>query len=346
MEIIADRKPLVSVIIDTYNYGRFIEEAINSVLNQTFPVKNMEIIVVDDGSTDDTSERVKKYKDKIKYIYKENGGQASAFNVGFENARGEYIVLLDSDDFSLPNRVERVIEEFERYKDVGCVLNTRRIISNEGIRKESFPNFHNLELNEENVDLFVEASYGTSRTSLRKSILANILPLPEEGLKIEADLYINLAIVWFGHLSCLNEELTVYRIHGDNLFCLHAYDKLPLQIDSIKSALTKVRKTVTKSNNYNPSLLDKLLKPYEVEVREMEFALDTHRGLRKRKESLFIELEKIKLNWHKWSSLYKFYKIARLPFFLMLPPRALMELKNFYYKNKLYTLRNLIFPDK
>jgi len=62
------------VVIDTYNYERFLDEAIQSVLNQSFPQKEMEIIVVDDGSTDDTPEKMRKYKGKIVYIYKENAG--------------------------------------------------------------------------------------------------------------------------------------------------------------------------------------------------------------------------------------------------------------------------------
>jgi len=70
----------ITVLIDTYNYGRYIEEAIESVLAQDFPAEEMEILVVDDGSTDDTRARVGKYADRVKYIYKKNGGQASAFN--------------------------------------------------------------------------------------------------------------------------------------------------------------------------------------------------------------------------------------------------------------------------
>ena len=87
----------VSVIIPAYNEEKFIERAINSVLNQT--VRPKEIIVVDDGSTDNTSQIVKQYSnDVVKYLYKSNGGLASARNYGISNANQEYIALLDSDD--------------------------------------------------------------------------------------------------------------------------------------------------------------------------------------------------------------------------------------------------------
>ena len=96
--------PKVSVIIPTYNRKDYIAEAIDSVLNQTYT--NYEIIVVDDGSTDGTGELLRKrYGDKIRFFYKENGGCASARNYGIREARGEYVVFLDSDDKYLPEKL-------------------------------------------------------------------------------------------------------------------------------------------------------------------------------------------------------------------------------------------------
>jgi glycosyltransferase involved in cell wall biosynthesis len=90
--------PRVSVLIDTYNYGRYVEEAVESVIAQDFPEAEREILVVDDGSTDDTEERLRKYEGTITYLRKANGGQASAFNYGLEGARGEVVAFLDADD--------------------------------------------------------------------------------------------------------------------------------------------------------------------------------------------------------------------------------------------------------
>ena len=94
-------QPLFTVLIDSFNYGHFIEEAVDSVLAQDFPADQIEIIVVDDGSTDNTAERLKKYQDRIRYFYKTNGGQASAFNLGLSHAQGEFVALLDADDYFL-----------------------------------------------------------------------------------------------------------------------------------------------------------------------------------------------------------------------------------------------------
>ena len=79
--------PLISVLIDTYNHERFLEQAIVSVLEQNFPASEMEIVVVDDGSTDSTPSIVEKFLPRLRYIRKKNGGQASAFNVAIPELR-------------------------------------------------------------------------------------------------------------------------------------------------------------------------------------------------------------------------------------------------------------------
>ena len=100
-------RPLVTILINNYNYGRFLKDAIDSALNQTY--RNLEVIVVDDGSTDDSREIIAAYGNKITSVLKENGGQASALNAGFAASRGEIICLLDSDDSFDPCKVERVV---------------------------------------------------------------------------------------------------------------------------------------------------------------------------------------------------------------------------------------------
>lgn len=99
--------PLVTVLITSYNYGRFLRDAIESALNQTY--RNIEVVVVDDGSTDDSREIIDNYGSRIIAVLKENGGQSSAVNAGFAVSRGEIICLLDADDSFDPCKVERVI---------------------------------------------------------------------------------------------------------------------------------------------------------------------------------------------------------------------------------------------
>jgi len=96
------KAPFFTVLIDTYNYGQYVEDAVASALAQDFAAEEREVLVVDDGSTDATEERLQKFGHAIRYLRKPNGGQASAFNFGFEHARGEVVALLDADDVWLP----------------------------------------------------------------------------------------------------------------------------------------------------------------------------------------------------------------------------------------------------
>ena len=99
---------LASIIIDNYNYAGFLREAIESALNQTY--QKIEIIVVDDGSTDSSREIISSYGCRVISILKCNGGQNSALNAGFSASRGNVILFLDSDDALLPTAVEAASE--------------------------------------------------------------------------------------------------------------------------------------------------------------------------------------------------------------------------------------------
>lgn len=100
--------PLVSVVIPTYNYGRYVCDAVDSALAQTYP--NIEVIVVDDGSTDDTRQRLQRYRSKIRYIYQDNRGPGAARNTAIRAARGEWIALLDADDTWAEDKTERQLQ--------------------------------------------------------------------------------------------------------------------------------------------------------------------------------------------------------------------------------------------
>ncbi len=210
-------EPFVTVLIDTYNYGHFIEEAIESVLSQDFPMEDVEILVVDDGSTDDTAERVKKYGPRIRYFYKENGGQASAFNLGISKAHGEIVALLDADDYFLPGKLSRLASEFKSHPSVGMVYHPLRLSQANSAELREFPmvlvsGF----LPEEKAKLLAYEPYPTSCLAFRRQALDQLLPIPEV-LRLQADAYPALLIVLIAPVLALPEALAVYRIHGRNL---------------------------------------------------------------------------------------------------------------------------------
>ena len=114
----------VSVIIPTYNYAHFIAEAVESVLTQTFPI--FEIIVVDDGSSDNTEEVIKQFGDKVRYIRQKNGGVGLARNTGVKNSAGEFIAFLDADDIWLPQKIEHQIQLFQTDDEIGLITTAMR----------------------------------------------------------------------------------------------------------------------------------------------------------------------------------------------------------------------------
>jgi len=109
----------VSIIVPTFNRACYIEECLNSLLNQTVPA--CEILVVDDGSEDDTAIRVAAYGDQIRYIYKENGGKPSAVNLGLSLIKGDLVWLFDDDDVALPDAIEHRVEVLKLNPDAGFV---------------------------------------------------------------------------------------------------------------------------------------------------------------------------------------------------------------------------------
>ena len=111
--------PKVTVIIPTYNRSRFICQAVDSVIAQTYP--NIELIVVDDGSTDETHDLLKKYGKKLRYLYQKNQGRSAARNLGVKNAKGKYIAFLDSDDLWMPTKLATQVDLIETNTDIALV---------------------------------------------------------------------------------------------------------------------------------------------------------------------------------------------------------------------------------
>jgi glycosyltransferase involved in cell wall biosynthesis len=211
-------EPRVTVVIDTYNHGHLIEEAIDSVLSQEFPADQMEILVIDDGSTDDTAERVKKYGARLEYFRKPNGGQASAFNLGVPRAQGEIVALLDGDDYWLPDKLRSIVAEFDAHPETGLVYHSlREYCANTGKFQELVftPISGFLPSDIKQVILF-DWMY-TSCISFRRDLLEQFLPIPE-GLRIQADGYLCVLAMLFAPIIAIERPLGIYRIHGKNLF--------------------------------------------------------------------------------------------------------------------------------
>jgi glycosyltransferase involved in cell wall biosynthesis len=214
-------RPLVSIIINNYNYGDYLEEAIISALDQNYD--NIEVIVVDDGSTDNSRDVIKRYSDRIITIFKENGGQSSAINAGVSSSRGEIICLLDSDDVFNPNKVEIIVDFLKNNKSTNpykMVYHLLELIDRDGNLiggtkpKALFnapPNLYEWGFKYRFVP-FVCAP--TSGIALTRALAEITFPIP--NFSHGADAFIVYVAELLGEINGINEVLGKYRIHGQN----------------------------------------------------------------------------------------------------------------------------------
>jgi glycosyltransferase involved in cell wall biosynthesis len=128
--------PLVSIVTPSYNQGRFIEATIKSVLEQDYP--NLEYIVVDGGSTDNTLDILHKYSEKLKWVSEKDNGQSDAINKGFKMARGEIVAWLNSDDTYEPGAIQAAVDYFQKHKNVALVYGEGDIIDESGNKVKRF----------------------------------------------------------------------------------------------------------------------------------------------------------------------------------------------------------------
>lgn len=210
-----------SCVISSYNYARFLGDAVESVLRQTLPVD--EILVIDDGSIDGSAEMLRgRYRDgQIRLIEKSNAGQLSCFNRGFEESTGDVVFFLDADDLYEPRYVESVLQKYEASSDYDFVFTgVRKFGKEEGL---AFTAESNRDLGYSVLStLFHRAWLGspTSAISMRRSLLGKVLPIPFiEDWRIRADDCLVLgASIAGGRKFQLAEPLVRYRVHGDNGF--------------------------------------------------------------------------------------------------------------------------------
>lgn len=217
----------VTVLIDTYNYGRFLGRAIDSVVAQTYPASRIDILVIDDGSTDETPEVIQRYSDRVRYVRKERGGQASALNEGVRRAQGDIICLLDADDYFYPNKVAAVVEAFRDSPSVGLVYDNISIVDAEGKSVREGPwdrtwSCRKVSLARVPAELRSLIllghpwNYMTSAMSIRRRV-ADHLEIPEDVYAHSADLFLGMILPFMAGVKLIATVLTAYVFHGENL---------------------------------------------------------------------------------------------------------------------------------
>jgi glycosyltransferase involved in cell wall biosynthesis len=208
--------PLVSIVIDNFNYAQFLDDAVRSALNQTY--SSTEIIVVDDGSTDESRDIIAAYGDQIIPVLKNNGGQGSVFNAGFRLAHGEIVVFLDADDYLLPHALERVVSAWR--PDVVKVQYRLSVIDASGRQLRIEPPLDRPLPNGDVLPVLLKRGHyptpPTSGNAFAAALLRRTLPMPEEQCRISGDWYLYLTAPFYGAIRSIEDVLGIYRVHATN----------------------------------------------------------------------------------------------------------------------------------
>lgn len=208
--------PRVSVVMATHNGAQYIAEAIQSVLNQTF--SDFELIVIDDGSTDNTSEIVSQFlfDNRIKYFYQKNKGTSAARNKGIEEAKGIYIAFIDQDDIYFPEKIYKTYQYLEKNAVYGMVYTNMHLIDSQGqficewLTKMKFYGEGDIYLN-----LLSECFFGPIAILVRKSVLFDA-GLFNEDVKCVEDIDLWLRIARISKIGLIREPLVKWRQHDNN----------------------------------------------------------------------------------------------------------------------------------
>jgi hypothetical protein len=207
----------VSIIITNFNYARFLGRCIDSALRQTHPA--VEVIVVDDVSTDGSREIIRSYGDRILPCFKEeNGGHASAFNAGFAASGGQIVFFLDADDYLYPNAVSEVVDAWQA--KTAQVQFRLHVVDERQDVKDVFPP-PELPFDDGDVlpKLLRSGRYRTTVTSglaFDRSALESIFPIPEADFRQGADGYLVTLAPLYGRVKSIEACLGAYRQHGSN----------------------------------------------------------------------------------------------------------------------------------
>lgn len=211
------RLPHVSVIIPTYNAGPHVPQAVESVLVQTY--HDIELIVADDGSTDDTRARLEPYCDRLTYIYQPHGERSRARNLGISRSTGEYVAFLDADDYWAPEKLERQVAFLDRRPDVDVVYCWMTMIGPHGERIGDFTNGEPREIwpRREAFSRLMKGEPlltgpGSTLIVRRKALLK--AGGFDESLRCIEDRDLVLRLVMRSDLGCVPEPLAFFRTYG------------------------------------------------------------------------------------------------------------------------------------
>ena len=234
--------PLVSVIIPAFNAQEFIGETLNSILAQTY--QNLEVIVVDDGSTDRTAEVVRSYHPRVLCHYQANsGGCAVPRNAGIERSSGDYLCFVDADDVIVPDRIARQVDFMERHSSVGLVFCDYRNFNENGLYPRSHFQTCTLlssqlreqrELTLENpCEILAQENFGSAGSLFIRRAVLKLEAGFEPTLRSCEDFHLYYRLARHSCVGVINEVGMMRRLHGDNM----SGNSLTMLMEGIRSRI-------------------------------------------------------------------------------------------------------------
>lgn len=256
-----EEKPLVSVVINNYNYGCFLPQAIESVLGQTY--SNWELIVVDDGSTDNSQELIKSYEYCLTAVFQENAGQGAALNAGIAQSKGEIVCFLDADDYFYKDKLAKVVAAFLKHPEWVQISHCWTSVDREGspIGRGSTV----LSQGDVRPLLLQWGRYAmgiTSGLAYRRAILQQVLPIPTRKCAA-ADTYLAATIPFCGKVGCIDEPLMFYRMHGKNKQAHN--DNLPYLLQEREDTATYINEAAARAR-----LIDRFNLQRDIDYRSLK----------------------------------------------------------------------------
>jgi len=235
----------ISIVINNHNYGRFLRDAIESALAQVYSA--VEVIVVDDGSTDNSREIIQEYGERLIPVFKENGGQASALNAGFATSHGEVIIFLDADDVLMPSASRNVAEIFQSNPGIVRIQYRMQVVDEQGIYTGTVKPAPHIPVPYGDVRRialtfpFDMPWLPTSGNAFATEALRQIMPIPEKSYgRVGADWYLSHLTSLLGPVFFLDRIEACYRVHRSNHFEL---SNPTLDVDHIRQTILYCRTT-------------------------------------------------------------------------------------------------------
>ena len=266
---------LVSVVIPVYNSEKYLEECLDSILNQTY--ENIEIIAIDDGSEDSSLDILKKYSNKIRIFPQENQGLASSLNLGVSKIKGNWLKWFSPDDIMYPYTIETLVGEAKKHSDNTIFYSNWNIIDDAGkiLREFHESNYNELSVFDYNVRLLDGQQINVNTTLISTHLLekCTIRELADP-VALDYDFFLHSALLYSSRFHLISKPLVKYRVHTDQL----SHKNISKTLDYIQEIRNEILTQLDDSlqNKYTDELLRyQKIKPVKRKTIELGMKLLT-----------------------------------------------------------------------